>query len=172
PSPRQRETRDALSVVRVSWLRARHLDGLADTDIRAATADIPAHRFFYVLVRRLAIALEQCDRAHDLTALAVAALHDIVRHPRILNGAPHRVLTDRLDRDDGTVADQRDGNNARAGRDAADVYRARAAGGDAAAVLGSGQLQLVPQDPEQGRSRISGNRSFLTIDSELIRGHG
>src|SRR5213592_1784272 len=100
--------------------------------------------------------------------------HDVVRHPGILNSAAHRVLTDRLDGDDWAVADQRHGNNARAGRDAADVYRARAAGGDAAAVLGSGQLQLVPQDPEQRRSRISGHRPFLTIDGELIRGgvHG
>ena len=116
--------------------------------------------------------LEERNRRHDLPALAITTLHDIVRHPGGLNGAADRILIDRLDGHDGALADQRDGNHARACGDAADVYGARAAGGDAAAVLRSCHLQIVTEHPEQGCSRIGADRLFSTIDGELIRGHG
>src|SRR6185503_17210985 len=115
----------------------------------AAAADVAAHRFFDVLVGRPGVVLEQRARAHDLAALAVATLYDVVGHPGLLNGAADWILVHRLDGDDGAVADQGHGNDAGASGDPTDVHRARSTGGDAAAVLGPGHLQVVPKDPQQ-----------------------
>src|SRR5579872_6809315 len=65
------------------------LDRFADANIRAAAANVSADRFLNVLVRGFLAALKQCHSAHNLTALAVAALHDILGHPGVLNRAAH-----------------------------------------------------------------------------------
>ena len=56
------------------------------------------------------VCLEQRDRAHDLPALTVAALHDVLVHPGVLHGATHRILADGLDGHDRSLADERYGS--------------------------------------------------------------
>src|SRR5579872_1832988 len=93
------------------------LDRFADANIGAAAANVSAHRFLDVLVGGFPAALEQRYSAHDLTALAVAALHNVLSHPDVLNHAAHAIFSDALDGHNRTIADQRNRNHARASRD-------------------------------------------------------
>src|SRR5260370_11997021 len=90
-----------------SWLPRCALDRFTDPHVRGAAAEVAAHRLLDLLVVRPGSGLEQRDRAHDLTALAVAALHDVFVDPGLLHGAAGGVLGDALDGDDGPIADQR-----------------------------------------------------------------
>src|ERR1700732_563115 len=124
-------------------------DRLADTYIGAAAAQISAHRPLDIRVRRLAVGLEECDRAHDLSALAVPALHDITCHPGVLHRAAHGIPSDALNGDDRPVTDQEHRQNTRACSDAGDVHRTSAAGTDSTPVFRAGHLELFTQDPQQ-----------------------
>src|SRR5688572_18773637 len=73
-----------------SWLLAssaslqllrRALNGFANSHVRRAAAEIAAHRFFNILVCGFGRRLQQRNRAHDLSALAVATLDDVFFHP-------------------------------------------------------------------------------------------
>ena len=91
---------------------------------------------------------QQRRRGHDLARLAVAALDDV----ELLPGGPHGVAdlaAQALDRDDLAAGCALDRQLAGARRDAVDVHGAGAALGDAAAVLGADQAELVAQHPEQ-----------------------
>src|SRR5689334_18423535 len=59
----------------------------ADSLVRSATAQVAAHRRVDIRVARVRILREQRDRRHDLSGLAIAALHDVLLDPRGL----HRV---------------------------------------------------------------------------------
>jgi hypothetical protein len=54
------------------------LDGRDDSAIGAATADVPAHALFHVRIALAARFFEQCDRGHDLSGRAIAALISIM----------------------------------------------------------------------------------------------
>jgi hypothetical protein len=48
---------------------------------------------------------KQRDRSHDLSALAVTTLHDVMLNPGILHGSSDSVLTDAFDCDYRSIAD-------------------------------------------------------------------
>src|SRR5213082_2907358 len=104
------------------------MDGGADTLIGAAAADV-GHRRIDVGVRWMRLLGEQRRRGHDLARLAVAALRHVFRDPRPLYGV-RAVLGQALDRGDALVGDGRNGEHARPGRRAVEVYGTRAALGD------------------------------------------
>ena len=125
---------------------------LADALIGAASADI-GHRFVDVLVGRLGIFLQERRGRHDLPGLAIAALRNVDRRPCLLHGVR---CTGRqpLDGDDHIGGlDVAHGNRTGPLHLVVDVNRAGAALGDAAAVLGAGQADLLPNHPEQRRVR-------------------
>src|ERR1044071_1277829 len=68
-----------------------------------------------------------------------------------------------FDRRDLLAVDATDGRDARAHWLALDEHRARAAFRFAAAVLCSGQVQLIAQDVEQRRLRIDVNAQLLSV---------
>src|SRR6266852_1191080 len=111
----------------LQWARSR-LDRLANTYIGGATAKISAHRFLYIRVRGFRRGFQQRDRAHNLSALAVPALHNVKRDPHVLHGAANRVFRHRFKRDDWTLADERNGDHAGTRRGSAEMHGARAAG--------------------------------------------
>lgn len=73
------------------------LDRGTDALIRATSADIARHGGVDVIIRRLRSVLQR-RRRHDLAGLAVAALHHLQLHPRLLQGRALGRLADRLDR--------------------------------------------------------------------------
>src|SRR5580658_7122760 len=61
------------------------LDSSANPRIGSATADVAAHRVIDILVGRPRLLIQQRRGGHDLSRLAVAALHDIERQPGVLH---------------------------------------------------------------------------------------
>src|SRR5260370_39036692 len=59
----------------------RLVNGGTDADIGRAAAEVAVHREIDVVVRRLLDLLEQSDRAHDLSRLAIAALRNVAGDP-------------------------------------------------------------------------------------------
>ena len=78
----------------------RILDRGADPAIGSTAAQIAGHRGIDVGVGRMPLGLQQSERSHDLSGLAIAALNHIVADPRLLDRAPDPVRGDRLDRRD------------------------------------------------------------------------
>ena len=128
---------------------ARFPDRRHDARVSPAAADVLVHRLDDGIVCRRGGRREQADRGHDHAGRAVAALHRFVFEERRLNRVQASVLLQRLDRDDGFSLEERRFRLARLHRLAIDEHRARAAVTFTAAVLGAGQVEVVPQHREQ-----------------------
>src|SRR6266850_940501 len=139
---------------RIARLLNGAVDRGADALVRAAAADVARHRGVDVGVGWLRRRREQRRGGHDLSRLAVAALHDFEVEPRLLQRFALRRLVDRLDGRDGAIADAAYGSDAGSARHAVDVHGAGAAQGDAAAELGARHAEHVAQHPEKRRVRV------------------
>src|SRR5437764_9285612 len=145
------------------------VDRRSDALIGAAAANV-GHRGVDVGVRGVRLLGEQRRRGHDLARLAVAALRHVFRDPRPLYGV-RAVLGQALDRGDALVGDSRNGEHARPGRRAVEVYGTRAALCDAAAEFGACEAERVAQHPEERRVGGDVDRFTLAVDGEGNRGH-
>src|SRR5256714_10765766 len=125
------------------------MDGGADALVRATATDV-GHRRVDVGVGGMRRFREQRRGGHDLPRLAVAALRHVFLDPRALHGV-RPVLGEAFDRGDALARDGRHRQHAGAGRDAVQVNGTGAALGDAAAELGTGETERVPQHPEERR---------------------
>src|SRR5947207_10616025 len=150
-----------------SWLALPRgaLDGAHDPRVSPATADVGAHVVPDLRARRARIRREQRGGAHQLARLAVAALRHALGEPGALQRvqAPWRQPFDRGDR---LALHARHRRQAGKRAPALDVHHADAALPGAAAVLGSGELELFAQHPQQGRSVRGGARDGPAIDGE------
>src|SRR3954470_6890785 len=72
-------------------------DGLANADVGAATADVSAHGVIDVGICRARVACQQRRGRHDLPGLAIAALHDFMFNPCLLNLCAGVRSADRFD---------------------------------------------------------------------------
>jgi hypothetical protein len=108
-------------------------------------------------------------RAHDLAALAVAALSDVVLDPgRVDRGADAVVaLGDRLDSGDLLALGVR--HRRAAGPDglAVQMHRAGPAQSRAAAEFGAGHAQRVAQGPKDRRGRVDVDRVLAAVHNKL-----
>src|SRR3954454_3743523 len=101
---RDRLVEDERSAVRSGVMSASlcvrlrgELDGFANADVGTATANVPAHGVINVGVRRTGVACQQRRGRHDLSGLTIAALHDFVLKPGLLNLCASLRLADRFD---------------------------------------------------------------------------
>jgi len=147
------------------------MDGLADARVGAATAEVVAHGSVDLGIGGMRRVGEQRGGGEDLAGLAVAALRDVELLPRELNrvGA---VGGETLDGGDGATGDGADGGDAGAGGDAVDEDGAGPAGANAAAVLGTLEVEGIAQGPEERRvwGEIDGGEDV--VDPELERHAG
>src|SRR2546430_15984493 len=90
----------------LSHLFRRALDGFTNSHIGGEAAKISTHRFFNVLVRWFRGLFQQRDRAHDLSALTVAALDHIFFYPGMLHRPAHRILRYPFNRSDPPITHQ------------------------------------------------------------------
>src|SRR5258708_18136245 len=116
-----------------SWLHLLRsaLDRFTESHIGGAAAEVATHRFLDVRVAGPRNGFEQGDRAHDLPALAITALHNVLVDPGLLHGPADGILGEALDGDDGSIADQRHRHEAGATGHAAQAPGARADRADA-----------------------------------------
>ena len=116
------------------------------------------------------ILLEQVGGAHDLAGLAVAALRNLLGEPGLLQRV-RRIQRQPFDRRHRPAGNLRDLRLARERALAVDVHHAGAAQTGAAAELGAGKLEALPQHPQQRRCRGCVGRRRLAVHNE-IGGHG
>src|SRR5262244_2446010 len=110
-----------------------HVHRGADALIGAAAADV-GHGVVDILIGRLRLLLQERRRGHDLPGLAVTALRDVERRPRLLDGV-RAGGRETLDGDDPIRRlHAADGKDAGAHDLVVDVHRAGAALRDAAAI--------------------------------------
>src|SRR3990167_2835385 len=149
--------------------------GGADAGVGTTAADVAGHGGvdvggggLFALGQRF----EEGGGAHDLAALAVAALGHVVLHPGVAHGAAHAVISpgDGFDSGDLFALDAADGRDTGARGRAAGVQGAGAARGRAAAELGAGQAQRIAQRPEHGRGGI--DVELLGATGDLQGGRG
>ena len=134
------------------------MNRLADARIRAAAAHVAAHRCVDVRIGRVRLLLEQRCGRHELAGLAVTALRDVVLDPCGLQRMQLAVgACEAFDRRDLLTRGGGDRHRARAHRRAVQMHGARAALGDAAAVLRADQTEVIPQHPQQG---VASSTSF------------
>ena len=90
--------------------------------------------------------------AYDHSALAIAALRNVVLDPRPLHGVQRVIRPEAFDGGDLLVADRADRQRTGAHRRAVHMHRAGAALRDAAAELCPHQAEHIPQHPKRGMS--------------------
>src|SRR4051794_3825559 len=144
----------------------RLADGGPDAGIGAAPADIAPHGAVDFLVARGRRLFQQGGRLHDLAGLAVAALRHGDIPPRLLEWMV-ALRVQALDRRYRRVLGGAD--RCLAGPDslAIEMDGAGAAGGYAAAELGAGQTQLIPQVPEQRHLAVTVELLLLPVNAQL-----
>src|SRR5207248_10259187 len=128
------------------------MDGLANTLVRAAAADVAAHGIVDVSVRRVGFFGKQRGSGHDLPWLAIAALRNIFLHPGFLHGvAPIGGKT--FDGGHFLARNTRNRGDTGTRRFAVDMHRTSSAKGHATAELRAGHVQRVAEHPEQWHVR-------------------
>jgi len=147
------------------------MDGLTDTLVSAAAADISAHEVVDVGVGGLWFFRKQRNRGHDLPGLAIAALRNVFLDPGPLHGMV-AVGGQAFNRGDSLAADAGDGRNAGARRFAVDVHSAGSAQRHTASEFRPGHIQDIAQHPEQRHIRTD-IRQRLGFSIQLESdGHG
>src|SRR4029077_5811464 len=129
--------------------------GHANAGIGATAADVAVHSRIDLGGGRLLAAgerLEEGGRAHDLTALAVAALRHVVLDPCFVHGGSDAVgaIGRCFDRGDLLACGVGGGRDTGADSLAVEMHGAGAAQRSAAAELGAGHPQRVAQGPKDG----------------------
>lgn len=120
------------------------MNGSANAQVRAATAEVARHFGVDIGVGRRGIALEQCGGLHDLAGLTVTALRNVVFDPSFLQRVQMLgVSSEAFDCGD-RLADGGDGGEG-AGADgvAGEVHSARTTERHAAAVFGANESEVV-----------------------------
>jgi hypothetical protein len=120
---------------------------------RGVTIDIRICR-----LRRLG---QQCCSRHDLTRLAIAALHHFEVEPGLLQSLALRRLANGLNRGDGAIADAVDRGDARACRHAVNVNSTGAAQCGTTAEFGAGHAEHIAQHPQQ---------RGVVVNVDIVRG--
>ncbi len=142
------------------------MDRRADSHIGGAAAEIAAHRRVDVRIGGLRGFAQQPDRRHHLPRLAIAALHHVQLFPgredRIRNASLHS-----FNRHHVSPVSVCDGDRTGPAGNAVEMDCAGAAQGLTAAILGPGQIELIPQDPEQRRIGVDVHTPHLAVN-----GHG
>jgi hypothetical protein len=124
------------------------MNGLTDTGIGAAAADIARHGVVYVLIGGVRLFPEQDSSRHKLTGLAIPALRDVKLSP----GQLQRMVIVQGQALDGSHLPANGAANLRhAGPHSfpVEVYRAGAALRNTTSKFGARESQEVPQYPQQ-----------------------
>src|SRR5215470_10853135 len=124
------------------------VDRRADPGVGAAATDV-GHRRIDVAIGGLRVLPQQRNCGHDLARLTISALRDFMIDPSLLHRVHPPARREAFDRHHSLTRDSGDRERTGAHRLTVHVYRARAALRDAAAVLGSLQVQHVPKRPQQ-----------------------
>src|SRR6185369_5300451 len=136
----------------------------------AAATEVGTHCVANVRVAGKLVGPQQRDSRHDLAALAVAALHDVVAHPGVLYRAADLVLGHGFDGRELPAGDRRRWCDASPALLPINVHRASAAHSNTAAELRARHAQRIAEHPEH--RRVTGHVYVLRLPVQLERDHG
>src|SRR3954462_11182110 len=159
PGPWRERTRSRSLPVpsAIRRLRATHLlHRRDDPRIRAAAADVAAHRLAHVVIGRTPGLVQHRDRRHDLTRRAVPALEAVVGDECLLHRVELLAARKPLDRRYAPALLHNGECQARQLTAAVDVHGARAALSVVAALLAAGEPSVFAKGVEQGDARLEG----------------
>lgn len=141
----------------------RLADGIEDTRVRAAAADIALQRLNDLLIAGFGVCLQEADTAHDHSRSAVGALEGVEIQEGLLHGVKLTVFFEAFDGGDRLhyFAEQ---NLAGTPRRPADQDRARAALPFTAAVFCAGEAEFVAQNGEKTDIRVGVDWVFLAVN--------
>src|SRR5262245_41500045 len=142
--------------------RAHLLEGAAAADVGDGVVDVGVGGLGLVLQ-------ERCHR-HDHAGLAVAALGHVVIDPGLLHLVQRAARGEPLDGGNLLALGGADWQRAGAHRRAVDVHGAGAALGDAAAIFGSSQTDILPDRPQQWRIGCDVDLVALSVDGQPCHG--
>ena len=150
------------------------MNGFADPLVGPAAAKISGHRIVDFRVGRIRVSAQQGSGVHDLPGLAVAALGDVVFHPRFLERMEFiRFGGEAFDRGDRLAIDGGNWNTARSDRGTIQVYGAGSAEALSATEFSADHLKMVAQSPEKRGSGVDvADLATLPIYADCDRSHG
>src|SRR6185312_6396582 len=138
-------------------------DRLLDTTVGHAAAEVAVHVSDDLGLGRIVVLREQRRGLHDLAGLAVAALRDLLGDPGDLQ---RMVAAEAFDGGDLLAHRVLRRGLAGAHGGAIEMYRTGAAQSGAATELRPGHLQVLANDPQQGRVVLDIDLLLLTVDGE------
>src|SRR5713101_5734823 len=148
-------------------MSGRALHGLDDFQMRPAPAKDSCKRPLNLFVGRIRVLVQKGLRGQDYAVAAVPTLRCLLVDEGLLNRVRMLEGPEPLQREDLLGSGCRHGSDARADGFTARNDRARPALREPTAELRSIQPEVVPQDVEQGSSRVDVNRRRASVDSEL-----
>src|ERR1700730_9717628 len=138
---------------------AHLLEGATPADVGDGLVDI--------LIGRLRLLLEQGRDRHDHSALAIAALRDVIIDPGLLHPVQRALRRQPFDGGDLFADGFADQHAAGSHRDAVDVNGAGAALCNAATVFGAGQAGVFPDRPQERCIRLDVHVESFAVDCEV-----
>jgi hypothetical protein len=144
------------------------MDCAADLIVSAAPANV-AYGFIDVVITWLSVLVEESCSRHDHAGLTVAALRNVLGHPRSQQWVV-RIDGQALDGRNVGVPDIFYGRYAGGPRGAVYMDGACPTGSYPATELGTSQAEIVPQDPKQGRIGIGVDFVSTPVDFDAY-GH-
>src|SRR4051812_33712130 len=165
------DTRSKVFIVRllISRLAAGRLHRGENVRVRAAAADVAAHRFAYFSGVRTPRLFQHCDSGHDLTGRAVPALKTVMLDEGCLHRMQCLGLAEPFDRGDLRFLMHGREGEAAVHSTGIDVHGACAALTVIAALLRPGEMQRFAKRVEQRRPRIDSRRMRLSVDLQCHR---
>src|SRR5580700_2595460 len=140
-------------------------DRTNNAQIGAAAADMGTHMLDNLVARGMRLLPEQVDRTHDLARLAVATLRHTLGEPSLLYRM-RRIVRQTFNRRDSSAGDFGQLRLARKSALVVNVHHAGAAQSGATAEFRAHQLDLLANDPKQGRLRRGVGTHALSVDAK------
>jgi hypothetical protein len=135
-----------------------------DVSVTAAAAEIAIHRVDDLATGRFRISFQKTGRGQDHARHAIPALHGFFLDKRLLDRVQLIALGEAFDRAHRLVLHGGHGREAGRSRTAVDQHRTGPALPFAAAILGAGQPEILPEHFEQRPPRITPDRAIHAVE--------
>ena len=132
--------------IRIDFVVNHSHDGLKDLIIAGATAEVPGHPFFDLILSGFRVLVEERLGGHDLSRRADPALEPAVLNESLLQWVELTLFCEPLDGFDILALAGNGKGQTRTHKAPIDNHAASAANADAATFLGPGEPDVIPQN--------------------------
>jgi hypothetical protein len=147
------------------------LDGLEDTHVAGAAAEVAGQAFFDFIEGGVGVLVEQVVGGEDHAGGADAALGSAFFEEALLDGMEMGWVAEAFDGEDGRLVGLKRGDEAGVDQLAVEQDGAGSALAFAAAFLGAGEVEVFAKDVEEAAHRGSGEGVWRVVDGEVDEAH-